>query len=172
MKRSALGLFLVLVGSTALHGQASPTARREFDLQVGGGLTLVNSDYYPQRFRGGAVYATLDFKPHFGAEVDFRLAKAQQDPTYEKTYEVGLRYHRQYGRVEPYAKVMYGRGVFNYVFDSYDATGKIPLERGGRKPGVQRVRLRRRRGYPHSAVPERSRRLRVPDLAQLPSERL
>ena len=86
---------------------------------------MVKSDYYPQTFRGGAIYATLDFKPHFGVEVDFRLAKAQQDPAYEKTYEVGARYHRTYGRLSPYGKVMYGRGVFNYVDDTYDSKGNI-----------------------------------------------
>jgi hypothetical protein len=33
---------------------------------------------------------------------------------YERTYEIGPRYVRKYGRLERYAKLMYGRGVFNY----------------------------------------------------------
>jgi opacity protein-like surface antigen len=125
MKVPVVGLFLCLLGSSSLHGQAVSTASRRFDLQVGGGFTIVNSDYYPQRFKGGAFYSTLDFTHRFGAEIDFRYAKAPTDPTYEKTYEVGGRYHREYGKFEPYAKALYGRGVFNFVFDSYNADGSL-----------------------------------------------
>jgi hypothetical protein len=126
MKRSVLGASLLVFGSAALYGQATSTASRRFDLQAGGGFTIVKSDYYPQAFKGGAVYATLDFTYHFGAEIDFRQADASQDPTYERTYEIGGRYHREYGRFEPYAKGLYGRGVFNFVDDTYDpVTGKM-----------------------------------------------
>ena len=33
---------------------------------------------------------------------------------YERTYEIGPRYVRDYGRFSPYVKAMYGRGVFNF----------------------------------------------------------
>ena len=33
---------------------------------------------------------------------------------YERTYEIGPRYVLHHGRYNPYAKLMYGRGVFNY----------------------------------------------------------
>ena len=94
MKTSVVGPWILLLCSAGLYGQATSTASRMFDLQVGGGFTLVKSDYYPQHFKGGAVYATLDFRQHFGAEIDFRQADAPQDPTYERTYEIGGRYHR------------------------------------------------------------------------------
>jgi Outer membrane protein beta-barrel domain len=110
-----IGLF---AGSTLLHAQAAPTAARLGDLQIGVGYGLANSDYSPERFKGIAAYGGFDFTPHFGAEVDFRLLK---DPSpaamYEKTYEVGVRYHRTYRRITPYAKIMVGRGVFNYQYN-------------------------------------------------------
>jgi Outer membrane protein beta-barrel domain len=110
-----IGLF---AGSPLLHAQAIPTASRIGDLQVGVGYGLANSDYGPERFKGIAAYGGFDFTPHFGAEVDFRLLK---DPSpaamYEKTYEVGVRYHRTYRRISPYAKIMGGRGVFNFQYN-------------------------------------------------------
>ena len=36
---------------------------------------------------------------------------------YERTYELGGRYKRRYGKFNPYARGMYGRGVFNFPFD-------------------------------------------------------
>jgi hypothetical protein len=108
------GLF---AGSTLAHAQAAPTASRVGDLQIGVGYGLANSDYAPERFKGIAAYGGFDFTPHFGVEADFRLLN---DPSpaalYEKTYEIGGRYHRTYGRISPYAKLMAGRGVFNYQY--------------------------------------------------------
>ena len=97
------------------QGQAISTASRRFDLQMGGQFAYVRSDYDPQAFRGFGGYATLDFTSHFGAEIDFRQANSQKDNVYERTYEVGGRYHRTYGRFSPYAKLLYGRGVFNFM---------------------------------------------------------
>ena len=111
-------VFKLLLAASAtglMYGQASPTASKRFDLQVGGGFVWDRSDYGTELYRGGAVYATLDVTPHFGGEIDFRQAKSPLDQTYERTYEVGARYHRTYGRMMPYAKALYGRGVFNFV---------------------------------------------------------
>jgi hypothetical protein len=114
MKTPVFGL-LLFCSVGYVQGQATPTASKKFDLQVGGGLTLVNSDYGPKYFKGAAVYATLDFSPHFGAEIDFRQANDPLTAQYERTYEIGGRYHRTYGPFIPYLKAMYGRGVFNFV---------------------------------------------------------
>jgi hypothetical protein len=100
----------------ALVGQATPTASRRFDLQAGAGFSLVDSDYEPQKFKGFAIYATLDFRTHFGAEFVIHQAKSPTgDGVYERTYEWGPRYVRHYGRFSPYVKVNYGRGVFNFA---------------------------------------------------------
>ena len=117
VKMKILAMLLVGCSTTALFGQATVTASRRFDLQAGGDFVYDHSDYAPQAFKGGGIYSTLDFTPHFGAEVDFRQANAPTGGVYERTYEFGARYHRTYGRFSPYAKVLYGRGVFNFVYD-------------------------------------------------------
>jgi hypothetical protein len=107
---------IILVGllSTAsmLHAQSEATASRLGDLKVGGGFSVANSDYY-HRFNGASGYIGFDFLPHIGLEGDFHFVQGSNN-LYEKTYEVGGRYFRVYRKFVPYAKVMYGRGVFNY----------------------------------------------------------
>ena len=101
--------------TSSLHAQAVPTATRRGDLQVGIGYSFAQPDYGTTTFKGIAAYTAFDFTPHFGAEFDFRLLKdPSPEQLYEKTYEVGVRYRRTYGRFVPYGKVMVGRGVFNY----------------------------------------------------------
>jgi hypothetical protein len=116
MKTSLFGL-LSFCFLSSLHGQATPTASKVFDVQVGGGFALVHGDYGTKSYEGGAFYADVDFSPHFGAEVDFHQANYPTIPLYERTYEAGARYHRTYGRLSPYAKALYGRGVFNFVYN-------------------------------------------------------
>ena len=105
--------FIGLLGAaTMLHAQSEPTASRLGDLKIGGGFSTANSDY-ADRYNGGAAYINFDFLPHIGVEGEFHFVKDSSD-LYEKTYEVGGRYFRTYKKFVPYAKVMYGRGVFNF----------------------------------------------------------
>jgi hypothetical protein len=109
-------IFALLGGTSMLHAQATPTASRRGDLQIGIGYTNANTDYLPNRVGGGTAYFTYDFKPHFGLEGDFRFVKDSPSNIYEKSYEVGGRYYRTYkNRWVPYGRVMYGRGVFNFA---------------------------------------------------------
>jgi hypothetical protein len=95
-----------------LHAQAEATASRLGDLKIGGGFSSANSDYY-KRFNGGSAYVNFDFLPHIGVEGEFHFVSGTNG-IYEKTYEGGGRYYRTYKKFVPFAKVMYGRGVFNY----------------------------------------------------------
>ncbi len=106
-------LFGLLGVASMLHAQAAPTATRTGDLKIGGGFSTADSDY-GLRFNGGAAYFDCDFLPHIGVTGEFHFVKGGDD-LYEKTYEVGGRYFRTYGRVVPFAKVLYGRGVFNFA---------------------------------------------------------
>ncbi|HEY5381525.1 MAG TPA: outer membrane beta-barrel protein [Acidobacteriaceae bacterium] len=122
--------FLVLLVAAGLlaaaplsHGQALPTATRLADLQIGGGYTLANSDYVPNRIRGFMFYGDFDLRGHYGLEADFhQVTDPNPDPLVpsnhfsERTYEVGGRYLRHYHhqRLAPYAKLLYGRGVVNF----------------------------------------------------------
>ena len=108
-------LSLSLIGaSTLLHAQASPTASRAGDLQIGGGFSTAASDY-GKRFNGVNAYADFDFREHIGIEANFHFVQAGNgNPLYEKTYEIGGRYLRHYGPAAPYVKALVGRGVFNF----------------------------------------------------------
>lgn len=100
------------------NGQATTTAARQIDLQAGGGFTYARPDY-GSNLRGFALYSTLDVTDHWGGEFVFHQANARDNSkVYERTYEIGPRYHRTYGRFKPYIKGMYGRGVFNYPQDA------------------------------------------------------
>jgi opacity protein-like surface antigen len=112
--------FLALLCFTGLtgtvYGQAEPTATRSGDLQVAGTFSLADSDYSVNRFRGYGGFASFDFRYHFGVVAEFHQLN---DPvgslaTYERTYVAGVRYVLHYGRLRPYAKGVFGRGVFNY----------------------------------------------------------
>jgi hypothetical protein len=114
----------LLGGASMLHAQASPTASRAVDLKIGGGYTIANADY-ENREHGGAAYFDLDVTPHLGVEGEFHFTTdGTSADIYEKTYEVGGRYFRNYRKFAPYAKLMYGRGVFN--FPAYVPGGPHP----------------------------------------------
>ncbi len=109
---AVLCLLLCLVDARAQATTA--TASRRADLQLGGSFVMARSDYGPHLV-GGGFYGTYDFRPHLGVEVAFhQLNSSINDQRYERTYEVGGRYVLHFSRINPYAHVMYGRGVFNY----------------------------------------------------------
>lgn len=93
------------------------TASRIGDLQLGGGFVFAKSDYNftPIHLSGGAFYTTFDKRNHWGGEFDFRHNISSADSTvYERTYEVGPRIFVHRGALIPYAKVLVGRGVYNF----------------------------------------------------------
>ena len=116
MKRTVLILALLTASSSLAFGQAAPDATRAGDLQVGGTFTFGYSDYSPQDSEGGGAYAAFDFKPNYGVEADFHFININQHTgAKELTYEIGPRYHRTYGRYNPYIKALGGRGTFDFA---------------------------------------------------------
>jgi hypothetical protein len=115
LKKYVLLLCLSSGAVSALQGQATPTASKVFDIQAGGSFVYAASDYHSEKYKGYGIYSTIDFLPHIGLMLDFHQVYAPSPKTeYERTYEIGGRYVLHYGRLHPYAKVMYGRGVFNF----------------------------------------------------------
>ncbi len=137
MKKACLLLAFLTCSVGAAFGQAKFAASRAGDLQIGGGYTIASSDYLPQKIRGYSFYSSFDFKAHFGAEVDFHELSDPKTNSmvYERSYEVGGRYFRQYGRFKPYARAFYGRGVFNFpnsvanlAYNMFGAAGGVDVE--------------------------------------------
>jgi len=117
LKRIVIASCFLSCALPALLGQATSTASRKADLQIGVGFVYNNADYpyAPETLKGVGFYSTLDLTYHFGAEIAIHQANSGTgDSLYQRTYEIGPRYVRQYGRLAPYVKVMYGRGVFNF----------------------------------------------------------
>ena len=116
MSRILLLLCLGCFGCTRLQGQAIPTASSKGDLQIGAMFNLANSGYSPGKFKGYGFYTTFDFRYHVGIEGEFHQINDPDpnDGIYERTYEIGPRYVLRHGPYNPYAKILFGRGVFNY----------------------------------------------------------
>ena len=107
----------LLLAALPARAQSMPTASRVGDLQIGGGFVFAHSGYNftPTTLIGGAGYATFDWHDHWGIEGGFRHSRANADTTiYERTYEIGPRIFLTRGAVTPYAKVLFGRGVYNF----------------------------------------------------------
>jgi len=114
-----LGALLGVFGCLALaaHAQSGPTASRAGDLQIGGGLTLGTSTYNfnKSKLTGGTVYATFDQHDHWGFEASFRQTTPSDDSTvYQRNFQIGPRLYATDGRLKPYAKILIGRGVYNF----------------------------------------------------------
>jgi hypothetical protein len=128
---SRILVLLCLVGSAIrLHAQAEPTAYSDGDLQIGvlfayGNSDYSNPNYHPSNFNGYGAYTTFD-KYHLGIEGVFHQVNdpVSANGVYERTYEIGPRYVLRHGRYNPYGKLMYGRGVFNYPTVPDDPTHK------------------------------------------------
>lgn len=99
------------------RAQSMPTATRLGDLQIGGGFVFASSNYNftPIHLLGGGFYTTFDTRNHWGGEFNLRHSQSTLDSTvHETTYEIGPRIFLARGPFIPYAKVLFGRGVYNF----------------------------------------------------------
>ncbi len=117
--RSAFLIIGIMSAPLFLRAQAVPTASRAGDLQVGAAFNLGASDYGSNVLRGVGIYTTFDFRSHWGVEGAFHQLNDPdaKEGIYERTFEVGPRYVLHFGRISPYAKLMVGRGVFQFPPD-------------------------------------------------------
>lgn len=121
LKKKLLLLTLLSGLALATHAQKIPTASRSVDIQAGADFIYGHSDY-GTTLKGYGGYGTIDFRPHLGLMLDFHQSNGV-NKIYERTYEVGGRYVKHYRLFDPYAKVMYGRGVFNFPPPSFNPNG-------------------------------------------------
>jgi hypothetical protein len=129
-----VALFAALCVSTPARAQFQPTASRIGDLQVGAGFVFAHSDYNftPIRLLGAAGYIDFATRPHWGGEFSFHHTKESADSTvYERTYEIGPRIFVHRGPFVPYAKLLYGRGVYNFHNDVANVAYNMATAGGG-----------------------------------------
>ncbi len=121
VKRILILVCLMAAAMPLLRAQEIPTEERAGELQIGLGYSMASPDYSPHTFSGESLYADYDFRDHWGVEVDFHDVKEPSkynEGMYEKTYEIGPRYVWHVSRFNPYAKLLLGRGVFNYPYNT------------------------------------------------------
>jgi len=121
LKRTVLIIAMLTACSPFALGQASPDATRAGDLQAGGTFTFSYPDYTPQDAIGYGFFAAFDFRTHWGAELNFHSVSIDQHAAKETTFEYGARYHRTYGRYNPYLRGSAGRGTFDSAKDFFQA---------------------------------------------------
>ncbi len=131
LKRLILALAVLLTSSHFALGQAVPTATRRGALQAGVDFVADYPDYTNSKYYGYGAFVDLDLWEHFGAEFNFRQAndittklnntgsqelsaRSGHVPSYERSFEIGARYYRQYKRYNPYVRASIGRGDFEY----------------------------------------------------------
>lgn len=109
-------------------------------------MSLADADYGGVKYKGFFIYSTFDFKEHWGIDFSFHQVKYDQPSGIhlsERTYEIGPRYVLHYGRFNPYAKVMIGRGVFNFPYDAANLAYNMFAGAGGVDVAVmKRVNVR------------------------------
>lgn len=118
LKKILMLVCLMSAATLVLRAQEIPTMVRAGELQFGAGYSGGNGDYSPHRYYGPYIYASFDPYNHIGIQAEFKEVKdgTNNANLYERTYEIGPRYVWHYfnERINPYAKFMIGRGVFNF----------------------------------------------------------
>lgn len=115
-------------GQSALMAQVAPAATRGNNAQIGGSFSFAQSDFGAEKLNGFGVYATYDFRAHWGVEAELHQVFDSnfKIDIFEKSYEVGPHYSLHFGRWQPYGKFMFGRGVFQFPPDPlHPAAGPV-----------------------------------------------
>lgn len=107
------GLAFVLGSGSRLPAQAIPAATQTGSYQIGGGYSFASSDYGKVSIGGISIYAGVDLNRFVGIEVDaHKVSLKTPTDIGEDSYLIGPRFGYVYRRFHPYAKVMFGVGVF------------------------------------------------------------
>jgi hypothetical protein len=118
-RRAALSA-TVLAACFALAGtaraQVVPAATSgEFKLSAGGTASGYYIQYGQQKLFGATAFVDADIKRGFGIEGEGRWLEWNKIyNVHVETYSVGLRYHMNFRRFQPYAKGLIGFSDFNF----------------------------------------------------------
>jgi len=114
---AVLTIWLGIAGSA--HGQVVPSGDAGRLLITAGGTA---SGYYLQygarTMVGVTGFVDFDSRSPFGVELEGRWLEWNQTANvHAETYSIGPRYHRNIGKLQPYAKGMAGYGNFNFPYN-------------------------------------------------------
>jgi hypothetical protein len=114
--QSVAGLLTCVFGlSIGARSQATPTASKVGNLQIGIGGLLVSTDYTPKKAGGLTVYGDFDFTKHIGIEGDIHFGSIITPADLgEDSYLLGPRFVIGHKRFSGYGKVLFGVGRLNY----------------------------------------------------------
>jgi len=115
MKKCSTLIFCVaslLVTVPSLCAQALYTADQKTRIQVGAGVSVLNTDYTQKDVTGLSAWGDYDFSKHIGVEVSTHFGEfiTPGDLT-ENTYLVGPRFTYRRRKVTLYGKALVGRGT-------------------------------------------------------------
>jgi opacity protein-like surface antigen len=135
-------LLIIVLFATAcrVNAQARATASRVGDVQIGAVYLNGESDYEHFRFNGYGLYADLDLRRHLGVEAEYNFM-SDADPitnVSETSYEIGGRYLCHVGRFQPYAKLMVGRGIMNFLYNTGNSGYNMAAVGGGTDIRIRR----------------------------------
>jgi len=101
------------------RAQVAPSATSgEFRLSAGGTGSGYYLQYGEQKLVGASAFVDADIKRGFGIEGEGRwLEWNKVNDVHVETYSVGLRYHMNFHRFQPYAKGLIGFSDFNFPFN-------------------------------------------------------
>jgi len=86
-------------------------------LSAGGTGTGYYLQYGERKMIGASAFVDADTKHGLGIEAEGRWIEFHQsDDVHVETYSIGLRYHINFRRFQPYAKGLIGYGDFNFPF--------------------------------------------------------
>ena len=126
---ATLVFWLGMVGNS--HGQVA-AAGDAGKLTITAGATGTGSylQYGERKMVGITGFVDVDSRSPFGVELEGRWIEWNQTANvHAETYSLGPRYHKNFGKLQPYAKGLLGFGDFNFPYNL--ATGRYLMVTAG-----------------------------------------
>jgi hypothetical protein len=126
---ATLAFWLVISG--AAHGQVVAAGDAgKLTITAGATGTGAYLQYGERKMAGVTGFVDLDARSPFGVELEGRWIEWNQTANvHAETYSIGPRYHKNFGKLQPYAKGLLGFGDFNFPYNL--ATGRYLMVTAG-----------------------------------------
>jgi len=126
---SMLASWLAIVCTA--HGQVVAAGDAgKLTITAGATGTGAYLQYGERKMAGVTGFVDIDSRSPFGVELEGRWIEWNQSAkVHAETYSIGPRYHKNFGKLQPYAKGLLGYGDFNFPYNL--ATGKYLMVTAG-----------------------------------------